>query len=857
MSSRGRTAAARPVAPWRSRAAQYGRRAANSAPVRYLVAHPDLAAAIALGLLVLAYLWPALLGGKILSPISVLYGATPWLAYEPPDLQAYYNPLLSDVPMADYPWRWLARGLIHDGVFPAWNPHVFGGIPLFSNPQVGLFTPFNIPLWILPLNWALGFSAAIKLWFAGFGTYLLARQLRLGFLPGLLGGVVFAFCSLNITWLTHETLPAVCVLLPWVVLLIERIYAHGRLSSALWLAGAAAVGLGGGHPGMQVHLLAVAALYALVRVWLVPDLDRREQVRRLALVGGGLLFGVLLMAVMLVPELLSTRGTLGTQAREAGRSTMPGSTMPLDAIKTTLFPDWWGRPSAVEIPGDRDGAGWLVNYNERTFYAGVVGAMLACVGLLTRGGWRIKAPFLLLGFLGLAIPLHLPGLWWAVTHLPVFEMVQNQRIHFIYEFSVAILAAFGLQAVLDRPDGDRWRLAVPIGALLIGFAAFPATGASLGDVGRLVDHFATGTDYAVGEMLALTSVAWFALFAVGVLAALIAAIRWPRRSAVIAVAIVALAVVDMLHFADGYQPMGPAAKVIPPRTPAIRYLQQRADEGRFFATSLTFTNDWSTTYGLRDVRGYDPPNPTLRLFRLWRMANPLQIDWTPFTIDAIGPSAVKLVNVLGARYIATEPGAGDLDRGDPTLRRLRRVYDGEDATIFLNPGAVPRVMLPSRIEAATDEAAARGLLMSDDFDAPRTVVVERDERAAARLAGAPAARGEVRVVSDENARVTLRATLDRPGLVVLNDSLTDGWTVTVDGQEAEPVRVNSVMRGVTVKSGDHEVVWSYAVPGLKLGALVSLAALMAIAGTALVLAVRARRRRHGNTTMGDQGHGDG
>ena len=103
----------------------------------------------------------------------------------------------------------------------------------------------------------------MKLLAGGFGTYLLARQLRLGFLPGLLAGIAFAFSAINIVWLAHETLPGVVVMAPWAIWLVERIFERGRMGSALALAGVIAVGLSGGHPGMQVHLLVVTSAYTL------------------------------------------------------------------------------------------------------------------------------------------------------------------------------------------------------------------------------------------------------------------------------------------------------------------------------------------------------------------------------------------------------------------------------------------------------------------------------------------------------------------------------------------------------------------------------------------------------------------
>ncbi len=53
-------------------------------------------------------------------------------------------------------------------------------------------------------------------------------------------------------------------------------------------------------------------------------------------------------------------------------------------------------------------------------------------------------------------------------------------------------------------------------------------------------------------------------------------------------------------------------------------------------------------------------------------------------------------------------------------------------------------------------------------------------------------------------------------------------------------RVNGVMRGVLVGAGSHEVVWSYRVPGLRIGLLVSGIAFVVLLG-GVVVAVRRRR----------------
>jgi Bacterial membrane protein YfhO len=831
----------------------------SAAPTRYLVAHPDLAAALLLALFVLVYLWPALLRGELLSPISALYDFAPWQRLAPPDLHAFSNGLLSDVPTADYPWRFLIRQMLHDGTFPSWNPYVLDGISLWSNPQTGLFSIFSLPLWILPLNYGIGVGAALKLWAAGFGSYLLVRQLRLGFLPGLLAGVCFSLSAIDVVWLTHETIPAVAALLPWTLWLVERIYQGGRLGTLLGLAVAAAIGLGGGHPGMQVHLMAAAATYALLRALFLPrGTPARERLLPLGLAFGGLALGALLMSVMLLPEALSSRGTIGTVARSHGRGTLPGTQMPFTTIRTVLFPDWWGRPSGYEGGHTRPvtqlapGVFVGVNYNERTFYAGTIGLLFALVGVAASGGWRRKGPFVVLGVLALAITLHTPGLYQLVTHLPAFDQVQNQRVHFVWAMGLSVMAAFGLHALLERPAADRRRLLVGGLGMALGIVMLvvAGAGASTRAIHRTVTHFLTGEDFHSDAVLPLTSAVWYLLFALAVLAALLSAWRWPRRRAWIASAVVVVAALDMLHFAGNYQPIAPASKSIPPATGAIRFLERHRDQGRIVGIGQALQNDWALTYGLRDIRGYDPPQPSERYFGLWKLAEAEQLNWTPFAVESLSPTALQVASALGARYVVAEPGATLEEGSDPAVRALRVAYDGSDARVFLNPRAAPRAMVAPSVRVVDGEAGAQAALTEAGFDPRREVVVERGETGGAMtavLAGASAGTasgtpGRVSVSDPSNARVLMRAVLSRPGLVVLNDSLTPGWTVRVDGRAGRPVRVNDVMRGVAVPTGSHEVEWSYRVPGLRAGTALTLLALVGLLAGLVLPFVRRRRR---------------
>jgi hypothetical protein len=561
------------------------------------------------------------------------------------------------------------------------------------------------------------------------------------------------------------------------------------------------------------------------------------------------------MAAVLIPEALSNSGTVATHARnQVAGATMPGGVMPLDAIKTTLFPDWWGRPSGISIPAGLDSAGGSVNYNERTFYAGVAATLLALIALLSRGDWRRKAPLVVLAVVGLAVPLHLPVLYDVVIRIPPLDVVQNQRLHFGYELAVALLAGFGLRGLLERPAEQRLALVVPGLAIFLGLLVLVAIAPSGEHLSHTLHHFATGAEYQSRQVVELTSDIWFLLFAAAVGAGLVLAHRRPRWRWGIALALVGVVVVDGLHFAHDYQPMMPASAVVPPKTPAITYLQRHAGEQRINGLDYVLADSWAVAYGLDDIRGYLPPNPTKRLYSIWKAANSDQLEGAPYTMGADqDEQTVQVESLLGARYILTEPNT-ELPTAvtlNPVLGALRVVYSGRDGTIVENGRAAPRVQVPSRVEVAEDQADAESKLFNKSFLPGSQAVIETDDPAARALAGGPAAKGTVRIAGDDDAKVTLDATLDRTGLVVLNDSLMDGWTVTVDGRRAKAVRVNSLMRGVVAGPGRHEIVWSYMTPGLKAGLALSLLAWLGTVGGAVALALRARRRRRDGAALGD------
>jgi uncharacterized membrane protein YvlD (DUF360 family) len=799
----------------------------DSRIARALIAHPDLTAAGLLGLLVLVYLWPALSGAGVLAPTALLHDATPWTAGATSRVQRYINTELGDVPISYYPWDVLARQFIHAGTFPAWNPHALAGTPLFANFEIAWLSPFSLPLWILPLNYGLGVAAALKLWMAGFGTYLLVRELRLGFWPALVAAISFTLCAFNVVWLTYGVFVSVAALLPWALWLAERIVRRGRSADAFWLALVVAAIAAGGHPGTQVHVLAATALYALLRCVLLPAPERTARARSLTLVGAGVAVGALVMAVVLLPAHEAAKDTLGAAFRRGDiEGQLLEARMPFGSLRTALLPEWWGRTSEHI----RGGGSY---FRERTFYAGVIPLALAVLAVASSGSWRRKAPFAVLAALGAAVALRTPLLEPLVRKLPAFNQVQNQRMLLWFVFGVAILSGFGLERVLAAPRERRvW--AVLGGGVLISLSMVALiAGITPGTLGRAAAYVVHRTPRAPLSVRSLASVGWALLLLGGMAGVLLLLRRRPERALLACMLLVALVVLDLFHFAHGYNPIGPASVVMPPRTPAVAYLERHADEGRIAGVGYTLPPDWSSMYGLRDVRGYDAPQPTLRFARLWQALEP---ENEPARINGLQLLNVKVIGMLGGRYVIAEPEAPPLNG-----LGLKVVYRGRDATIFANELVVPRAWVPRYVDAVSYDNSEVEAVAENGFDPRSQAVIRRDELGDAALPAAGS--GTARVVAETNDSVTLRAHLAQRGLVVLDDQWMPGWSVQVDGRPAPILQTDVVLRGVIVPPGTHAIVWTYRVPGLRLGAALSALGLLALLGWAAALVIGRRRGR--------------
>jgi len=177
------------------------------------------------------------------------------------------------------------------------------------------------------------------------------------------------------------------------------------------------------------------------------------------------------------------------------------------------------------------------------------------------------------------------------------------------------------------------------------------------------------------------------------------------------------------------------------------------------------------------------------------------------------------------------------DAGAPSV--FRQVYDHE-IKIYESADYLPRAALFSSVEVAQDDGAALAQLDSPTLDIFRTAVVSSvgldpaDVAAIRSIDARPPDRvRSARIQSYTSQEVKIDAIVERPALLVLNDSDYPGWKVYVDGRRSRWITANYLFRGVPLKPGRHLVRFAYEPASFAAGAAISGAGLICLVSFAL------------------------
>ncbi len=749
----------------------------------------------------LIFCYKFFLKGLIPIPLDFLTNFyNPWQAYRTFPIK---NPAIPDVVSQILPWKIYTIQGFKKGQIPFWNPYNFSGTPHLANFQSASFSPFSFLFFIFSFETAWGLFILFQPLLAGLFTFFYCQKIKLQKTASLLAAVSFAFCGFLTVWLEYGTLGWAILWLPLTLLLWEAFWEEEKWRYWLFINLVVCFSLLAGHLQISLYLILANLAYLLFNF-----LAKRFVKKRLFIGAAALVLPFFITAFQFLPTM--EYYFLSPRSREVPLDWFKGLRMPFCQLITLFFPDFFGHPATR----NQWGGG---SYVEMMGYVGILPMVLAIFYLVNRIGrknfsFKDKGLFFIsLAFISLILALPTPFSNLIVwLKLPVLSSSAPSRIICLTSFSLAILAGFGWQSFtssLEKNKKKIWKFLLIFLALFLLFLSI---------------------SYFINKIAFRNMVFPLGIFG-GFLLLNLIFLKFKKKRSLFFVyyfLFIILVLVDLFRFWHKFLPFG-AKKNLYPELASINFLRQNAGNFRLYGI---LEDNLNLPFRLYSTSGYDSLN-IIEYQKLVRASkeglSELPARVTAESIAKDGKYSKRLMDVLGVKYVIAGKADVFAFKTWQYPESFHKAWEDKNFIVFENKDIWPRFLLTRNYKYVQKaEDSLQELLKMEE----KQIVINE------QLEFMPEQKeGEVLVKSYQANKIELKTDFDFDGLLFVSDSFYPGWQAFVDKRETSILKANYAFRSVIVPKGKHQVKFIYRPKSFCKGIVLSLAALIIIIFTPLLL----------------------
>lgn len=778
---------------------------------------------IFLFLVVTVFFFYPVLKGHIPFPGDSLVGN-----FAPYNTQAYFGFAPGGVPNkaqgADvireaYPWKTFVIDQLKKGEIPHWTPYNFSGNPIMANFQSAVFYPGNALFLVLPFMdaWTvLIFSAPFL---AGFFTYLFLRELQLGKIASILGGVIFAFSSYMVVWMEYGNITHTYLWLPLALLLTERLTKSFTKKNLFILLVTLFISLTGGYIQGYFYIFVTVAFYFFAKELVNRDVN----IKKIAVILFILIAPFFLFLFQILPTLAlfkdSSRGGYSlTQIQELLN--------PIWYTITTLIPNFFGHPASRNHWFDG-------TYIERVSYFGLIPFILALAAVFSYKKKKEVAIFgiIFVATFFLATDFFINKFFYLLP-IPVFSTTVPTRILGLFVFAGSILAAFGLEQFLQKKYHKHFLISlISVGSIILLSFIFVFVGP------KLFAQAEWSSQLAIAKRNILLPTFFFGVFVVVYLLHFYGSRllkKLPHVSVILGVVIIIFTASDLFYFFHKITPFSPREFVYP-STAVMNYLQSNSGLDRHWGYGSGYIgSNFQTVHKTFSPEGEDPLHLRWYTEILASTENGTLPKILPRPDANIAPGygigqfeenhyRQKILNLTGVKYVLNKDDSlGNEYRPETATfhdKSYKLIWQKAPWQVYENLNVAPRAFLTTDYLVIKEDKKVLEALYSPTFDERKTIILH-EEPGAVKARGEKV-KGDVEIVSYTPNKVVITTMSDQKALLFLSDTYSNFWKATVDGKHVPVYKADYAFRAVTVPEGKHTVVFAYDSDDFDKGALYS------------------------------------
>jgi hypothetical protein len=698
----------------------------------------------------------------------------------------YKNFLVTDPVRQQIPWKTLVVEAEKKFSLPLWNPYNFAGTPLLANFQSGVFYPFNLLFFALPFSFAWSMLIFLQPFLAGVFLFFYLSNLKLNKFASLLGAISFSFCGFSIAWMEWGTILSTALWLPLVLLSIDKIFETSNfklktanikvIDWALVFLFSLVASFFAGHLQTFFYLAILSAFYFL---WRFIQSSKKIQTFVLFLVLGSSFL------VLILPQLIPTLKFVYLSARNVdlvGWKEL-GWFIPWQNLIQFIAPDFFGNPATLNYYG-------IWNYGEFIGYIGIFPLVMAFYAIVFRRG---RSTLFFAVALLLSLIFALPTIFAKLPFkfdIPFLSTAQPTRLLFITDFSLSVLAAFGLDYFMGSKNKKLVFLILGVfAAVFIGLWSFV-----------LIWHgqMLSLNDLAVTKQNLIFPTILFAV--VSIVLTIYILVSNKKLITVLISLLILIAILDLFRFGWKFEPFTNKEYLFP-STSVTSFLQNQKGTFRVMATdSRILPPNFSIMYKLQTLDGYDPLY-LQRYGELMAASGREKPDIsTPFGFNRIitpQDPISRTTDLLGIKYV--------LSLVEMSNSKLKLVYTDNTVKVYENTLALPRAFFVNTTLIVDSKQQAIDAMFDLNYPLNKRAVVENVQNA--KLFKSDWDLGDAQITDYENDKVVVAINNPGEGYLVLTDSYYYNWHAKIDGQKTPIYLTDYNFRGIITPKGKHTIVF--------------------------------------------------
>lgn len=800
---------------------------------------------------------PIIFDEKTYFPTEYFYNAYPWKTClnEQVDYEHFSNMESLRIEWGNY---WFYSQSLKEGNIPLWNPYIYCGVPFLASALPGVLDPLNLFFLVLPVNVASAVISFIGLFLGGLLVFFLLQSYKISFFSSFVGAISFQLSSLFLLNLTNRYVITTLIYTPLILLLIEQLWSRAsqiviNIRTIKWLC---TISLVYGLQLLSGNIEIVMYSSLLVGVYLIFLIWRRKQNQSIdkvicfiIAIAISLIVGILIA----LPQLWPTLELSQFSNRVAMTPGMIARFIPPYHLITTLIPNFFGSNSYSDFysPG--------TSYGTNLYLGPVV--LFLCLIAFYKVKNTINRFFCVTAIVALIWAMSGPIYSYIFSYIPYLNKIESpDRMLVIFFFSIAVITGFGsdyveskinnLYASCDLKNSIKEINYIGISLLLLLTVitiSIPILNMVLNKVKNyellnfiseyrmqwLLEHFSiSNKDLYIPIILGFLTI---------LLLITIYRVISPRQFKIL---LIILLIVNAFYFHVEANSLRRNDALFP-LTDGISFLQKDKTIYRMTALSnkkLTefyvpnsayFSNILETNlnipYGIQDIRGHLSLYPKrIHDYGAYVIGQNPNGDWQRLLIENNNFNR-KLLDMANVKYIILSPD-DKLEGND-----FKLVYSGEDMHVYENLRVLPRTYIVHNWKVVSDIKDQFQSILDQSFDPSKTVIIEKEpqlEDLAAQSNNSHNEKIDIAEITKYNANsVYVRATLSKPGLLILSDTYDQNWKVYIDCSKI-PTNIyvaNHSFRAVPLKEGAHDVEFRYIPYSFHVGIVVSILTILVIA----------------------------